>query len=75
LQDRIDSLHFPAGAAIGSPMKALVTFVFCVSAMGLQAELDVPRSVYRISQLAEASAKAAKEVKPLIFVYTDPGTT
>lgn len=39
------------------------------------AELDVPRSVFRVDQLAEAKAEAVEKEKPLVFVYTDPGTT
>ena len=39
------------------------------------AELSVPRSVFEISELDEAKAKAAKDKEPLVIVYTDPGTT
>ena len=39
------------------------------------AELRVPSSVFKMDELEEAKAKAAKEKEPLIFVYTDPGTT
>ena len=40
-----------------------------------QAELKIPRGVFKMDELAEAKAKAAETSKPLVFVYTDPGTT
>lgn len=46
--------------------------LFTISA---RAELRVSSSVFTIDELAEAKAKAVKEKEPLIFVYTDPGTT
>ena len=39
------------------------------------ADLDIPRSVFRVDQLEEAKAKAAEDGEPLIFVYTDPGSS
>lgn len=39
------------------------------------AALKVPSSVFKMEELAEAKAKAAKDEKPLIFVYTDPGSS
>ncbi|MFT5469452.1 MAG: hypothetical protein ACI8UO_004573 [Verrucomicrobiales bacterium] len=39
------------------------------------ADLKVPSSVFGMEELEEAKAKAAKDEEPLIFVYTDPGTT
>lgn len=39
------------------------------------AELRVPSSVYTMEELEKAKAEAAEEKEPLIFVYTDPGTT
>ena len=39
------------------------------------AELDIPRSIFKVDQLEEAKAKAAEDEEPLIFVFTDPGTT
>ncbi|MEO1836771.1 MAG: hypothetical protein ABGZ49_14915 [Akkermansiaceae bacterium] len=38
-------------------------------------ELNLPRSVFRVEQMEEAKAKAVENEKPLIFVFTDPGTT
>lgn len=38
-------------------------------------ELDIPRSVFSVENLEEAKAAAVEENEPLIFVYTDPGTT
>ena len=43
--------------------------------MSVRAELRVSSSVFTIDKLAEAKAKAVKDEEPLIFVYTDPGTT
>jgi hypothetical protein len=43
--------------------------------MSARAELRVSSSVFTIDELAEAKAKAVKDAEPLIFVYTDPGTT
>ena len=39
------------------------------------AELKIPRSVFRVDQLEEAKEKAAEKEAPLIFVFTDPGST
>lgn len=39
------------------------------------ADLKIPRSAFRMDQLEEAKTKAAEEEKPLIFVYTNPGST
>ena len=39
------------------------------------AELRIPSSVFKMDELAEAKQKAAEDEEPLIFVYTDPGTT
>lgn len=39
------------------------------------ADLKIPSSVFTIGELEEAKAKAAEDGEPLIFVYTDPGTT
>lgn len=44
-------------------------------AMSARADLRVSSSVFTIDELAEAKAKAVKDEEPLIFVYTDPGTT
>ena len=40
-----------------------------------QAELKIPRGVFKMDQLAVAKAQATESAKPLVFVYTDPGTT
>lgn len=40
-----------------------------------QAELKIPSSVFTMDELEEAKAKAFEDEEPLIFVYTDPGTT
>lgn len=58
-------------------MKVLLTvcglaLFFSLSA---RAELRVPSSVFKMDELEEAKAKATAEKEPLIFVYTDPGTT
>ena len=39
------------------------------------AEMDIPRSVKRVEQLAEAKTEAASEEKFITYVLTDPGTT
>ena len=41
----------------------------------LHAEMKVPRSIHRMDELEEAIVKATKKEKPLVFVYTDPGTS
>lgn len=58
-------------------MKGIITTAFSLfAAAGLaQAELKIPGSVFKMDELAEAKAKAAKMEKPLVFVYTDPGTS
>lgn len=40
-----------------------------------QADLKIPRGVFKMDELAKAKAKAAESAKPLVFVLTDPGTT
>lgn len=40
-----------------------------------QAGFDVPRSVFKMDQLAEAKSEAAEKGKPLVFVYSNSGTT
>ncbi len=39
------------------------------------ANLKIPRSVYQVEDMEEAIATATEKEKPLIFVFTDPGTT
>jgi len=39
------------------------------------AELKIPSSVFTVDELEEAKLKAAEDGEPLVFVYTDPGTT
>ena len=38
------------------------------------AGMEIPRSVFKMDELEEAKEKATKSEKPLIFVYTDPGS-
>ncbi|MBK1833132.1 hypothetical protein [Roseibacillus ishigakijimensis] len=37
--------------------------------------MDLPRHVFTLDKLAEAKAEASENKQPLIFVYTDLGTT
>mgnify|MGYP004174301647 FL=1 len=37
--------------------------------------LTIPRSVFKMADLEAAKTKATESEKPLIFVYTDPGST
>ena len=37
--------------------------------------LTIPRSVFKMADLEAAKIKATENEKPLIFVYTDPGST
>jgi len=53
---------------------AAAAVVAGVTQMSL-AELKIPRTVYKVGDLEEAKAKATEKEKPLVFVYTDPGTT
>jgi len=39
------------------------------------AEMKIPRSIHGMDELDEAIAKATKKEKPLVIVYTDPGTS
>ena len=39
------------------------------------AGFDVPKSIYTMKDLEEAKAKAAEKSKPLVILYSDPGTT
>ena len=51
---------------------AVVSVGLCPFASG---ELRIPSSVFKMDELDEAKQKAAEDGEPLIFVYTDPGTT
>ena len=37
--------------------------------------LRVPSSVFTMEELEQAMAEAQEDEKPLIFLYTDPGST
>lgn len=37
--------------------------------------LTIPRSVFKMADLEAAKTRATENEKPLIFVYTDPGST
>lgn len=37
--------------------------------------LDLPRHVYTFDRLEEAKAEALEDGEPVVFVYTDLGTT
>lgn len=37
--------------------------------------LRIPNSVLRMSQLEEAKERAAENEEPLVFLYTNPGST
>lgn len=41
----------------------------------VNADVRIPSSVFNMEELEEAKAEAFEEKKPLIFVYTDPGTS
>lgn len=53
-------------------MKALsILFLGLIPALAL----EIPRHVYTLDTLEEAKAEAIEKSKPVVFVYTDPGTT
>ncbi|MEM7699510.1 MAG: hypothetical protein AAF236_14020 [Verrucomicrobiota bacterium] len=49
-------------------------FLFCALSVAYS-DIRIPSSVFTMEELDEAKAKAAEDEEPLIFVYTDPGTT
>ncbi len=53
-------------------MKTLVFLIFGILSVSA---FDIPRHVYSINELDEAKAEALEKSKPVVFVYTDPGTT
>ena len=54
----------------------LLTAIIVAGITGLSlANLKIPRSVYQVEDMEEAMATATAKEKPLIFVFTDPGTT
>ena len=55
-------------------MKSILITIALMPA-ALFAELSIPSSVFTMKELSEAQAKANSKKEPLIFVYTDPGTT
>ena len=38
-------------------------------------DMRIPSSVFTMEEIEEAKAEALEEEAPLIFVYTDPGTS
>lgn len=44
-------------------------------ACSVLAGFDVPKSVYKMADLEEAKSEAAEEGKPLVILYSDPGST
>ncbi|MDG2487543.1 MAG: hypothetical protein P8M65_07530 [Roseibacillus sp.] len=52
---------------------ALTLTLAALMQVGL-ANLTIPRSVFKMADLEAAKTKATESEKPLIFVYTDPGT-
>ncbi|MCH2064739.1 MAG: hypothetical protein MK194_13585 [Roseibacillus sp.] len=58
-------------------MKAVLTITLAMAALtqiGV-AQLKIPRSVFKMEDLKAAKDEAIGSEKPLVFVYTDPGTT
>ena len=54
---------------------SIVAFVVLgICSLG-RAELRVSSSVFTVDELEEAKAEALEKKEPLIFVYTDPGST
>lgn len=49
--------------------------LFALTGLTGFAELKIPSSVFTMEELDEAKAEAAEKEEPLVFVYTDPGTT
>ena len=49
----------------------LFAFVF----FAVNADWRVPSSVFTMEELEEAKERAQEEKEPLIFVYTDPGSS
>ncbi len=39
------------------------------------ADLKIPRSVFTMDRLDEAKSEALEKEKPLVFVWTNPGST
>lgn len=58
-------------------MKKLVLCfsISLLAASWAHAELKIPSSVFTMEELEEAKAEAMEKEEPLIFVYTDPGST
>lgn len=43
--------------------------------MAIHAEIDIPSSAFTMEEIEEARAEAVEKEEPLVFVYTDPGST
>lgn len=58
-------------------MKRIVSLICLCSLLlfAVNADVRIPSSVFNMEELEEAKAEAFEEKKPLIFVYTDPGTS
>ncbi len=55
--------------------RLLSTVILMGAAQLAFADLRIPSSVFEMSELDEAKAEAQEKKEPLIFVYTDPGTS
>ena len=54
----------------------MFTCMLALSLCGIaSAELRISGSIFRMDELDKAKEKAAKDEEPLIFVYTDPGSS
>mgnify|MGYP001167576404 CR=1 FL=1 len=52
----------------------VLTLTFAALMQVSLANLTIPRSVFKMADLEAAKTKATESEKPLVFVYTDPGT-
>ncbi|SHI46111.1 hypothetical protein SAMN02745181_0169 [Rubritalea squalenifaciens DSM 18772] len=56
-------------------MKAMCVLMSLCMAMTTLAGFKIPSGVYEHTEMKEAIAEAKEEKLPLVFIYTDKGTT
>ena len=63
------------GQGITMKKSLLLLGVLALLPLAAKADMRIPSSVFTMEEIEEAKAEALEEEEPLIFVYTDPGTS
>ena len=63
------------GQSITMKKSLLLLGVLALLPLAAKGDMRIPSSVFTMEEIEEAKAEALEEEEPLIFVYTDPGTS